>query len=324
MPEPPAPPAAGPIGDYELEGDESEAVVLVADEVVLVTDEDEGETAKESEGQADKQAVVDVDKRKPLRITVHRVLGDKVKFTCECGKRITAPLHTKKKIGTCPRCRRRLILPKPGPKTVVEPKRRFAAAGTAVTCPHCGVPTPGGAAKFCVECGKPLASKGPTESTPPAPLSTGAKAADVVAQKLRRPRAAAYAPGQPASVGLRLLAGLIEIAALVVVLILTALAFKASGYQGFTPWLVGLAAVFGAAVLNDIVLLLAIRQTFGKVLTGLAVIRTDGSPLNFGHALLRFLFKYLGMPGALGIFLDPDHRAVHDHISDSYVVRGSK
>lgn len=66
-------------------------------------------------------------------------------------------------------------------------------------------------------------------------------------------------------------------------------------------------------------------QTPGKIIMNIKVIRTDGSSLSFGQALLRCV-GYLVSAAALGIgFLwiafDTSKQGWHDKIADTYVVK---
>lgn len=67
-------------------------------------------------------------------------------------------------------------------------------------------------------------------------------------------------------------------------------------------------------------------RTPGMALTGLEVVRRDGSNLDVGHAALRVLvlplsFLTLGL-GFAGIVLGREHRALHDVLADTAVVYG--
>jgi uncharacterized RDD family membrane protein YckC len=66
-------------------------------------------------------------------------------------------------------------------------------------------------------------------------------------------------------------------------------------------------------------------QTPGKMAAGVKVIRTDGSNITLGYALLRYLGYIvsgimLGI-GFLWIAFDPRKQGIHDKIADTYVVK---
>ena len=70
-------------------------------------------------------------------------------------------------------------------------------------------------------------------------------------------------------------------------------------------------------------------QTFGKMLTGLKVLKTDGKTPSFGSLLLRHLIGYpltaltLGL-GFLPAVFGQKGRALHDYLSGTVVVFGKK
>jgi uncharacterized RDD family membrane protein YckC len=65
-------------------------------------------------------------------------------------------------------------------------------------------------------------------------------------------------------------------------------------------------------------------QTLGKMALGIKVISTDGSPVSWGRALLRYLgYIVSGLVLALGflwIAFDPQRQGWHDKIAGTYVV----
>lgn len=66
-------------------------------------------------------------------------------------------------------------------------------------------------------------------------------------------------------------------------------------------------------------------QTPGKMLLNIKIIRTDGSNLSLGYALLRYLGYVVNMLtlgiGFLWIAFDPRKQGLHDKIADTYVVK---
>lgn len=64
-------------------------------------------------------------------------------------------------------------------------------------------------------------------------------------------------------------------------------------------------------------------RTLGMAIFGLRVVRSDGTPVGWGHAALRVLtfpFSYACGLGLLGIVLGRRHRALHDVVADTVVV----
>jgi uncharacterized RDD family membrane protein YckC len=66
-------------------------------------------------------------------------------------------------------------------------------------------------------------------------------------------------------------------------------------------------------------------QTLGMRAWRLRTLSDQGSRLNIGSALLRFLCGFLAWPpaalGVLWLYIDPDHLAIHDRLSRTRVVR---
>jgi uncharacterized RDD family membrane protein YckC len=69
-------------------------------------------------------------------------------------------------------------------------------------------------------------------------------------------------------------------------------------------------------------------QTPGKMVMGIKIVRTDGSPIGIGGAILRYIgYIVSGLMfciGFLWIALDPEKQAVHDKIAGTYVIRQSR
>ena len=94
---------------------------------------------------------------------------------------------------------------------------------------------------------------------------------------------------------------------------------------GLRGALVACTALFVA--LYVVVLHALAGQTIGKLVVGVRVVGTDGSPLAFGTSVLRFL-AYLAslMPFGLGFVmagLRADRRALHDLLAGTRVERRS-
>jgi uncharacterized RDD family membrane protein YckC len=278
------------------------------------------------------------DAREPLEIESFERLDDKVKFRCECGKRITAPARAQRKTGKCPRCGRRLLLPAvetkrkprtviggkpPAPKAPASPRPdKPEQAGTSkpepgkesaeTTCPHCDAVAPAGN-RFCGACGKPLqeepepapraAAPRPEKRVLPAGVRPTNDAASAVAERLRRHRAPATL--RPASCFIRILAGLVDVSLIVGAVALLYL-------QVPEPWYLAAAAGVVVALLNEVVMVVLTSRTLGKSIFGLRLVDRRGDSMGLAGALVRLLVKYPLAFLAWWMFILPDRRTIHD------------
>ncbi len=66
-------------------------------------------------------------------------------------------------------------------------------------------------------------------------------------------------------------------------------------------------------------------QTPGKIALGIKIIRTDGSPIDLGRSILRYIgyiiSSFILMIGYLWIAFDPRKQGIHDKIAGTYVIR---
>ncbi len=83
------------------------------------------------------------------------------------------------------------------------------------------------------------------------------------------------------------------------------------------------------ALTNFIIFPLLTGQTIGKMLTGLKVVKTDGTEPTFGALLIRHLIGYplvfltLGLGFLISVF-SPKGRALHDFLSGTVVIYGQR
>lgn len=126
-----------------------------------------------------------------------------------------------------------------------------------------------------------------------------------------------------AGLGIRFLAILLDILLLVAVGFPIILLFQhiqsmgalfviLSATLGFLVYFIVMEAVLGASV--------------GKLLLGLLVIKTDGSPIGWREAILRNLLYILdgfigGLIGAIAIAISPLHQRLGDQVAGTVVVR---
>lgn len=66
-------------------------------------------------------------------------------------------------------------------------------------------------------------------------------------------------------------------------------------------------------------------QTLGKMLLGIRVIKTDGTPISDAEAVLRFVGYYINsiilMLGWIWAIFDAENQGFHDKIARTYVVK---
>ena len=94
---------------------------------------------------------------------------------------------------------------------------------------------------------------------------------------------------------------------------------------GTTIWAIA-ATVF---ILNFVLLPLLTGKSVGKMLTGLTILRNDGSDVDLWHLLLRITIGFLLTVLTLGLgFLfaavNSSGRSLHDFVAGTIVVRGRK
>lgn len=98
-----------------------------------------------------------------------------------------------------------------------------------------------------------------------------------------------------------------------------------SGSIGTTIWMIGIVFL----LVNLLALPLLRGQTIGKLVTGLTIVKIDGTDIGFGTVLRRNVLGYLATVLSLGIgFLiiafNSSGRALHDLTAGTIVVRGHK
>lgn len=94
---------------------------------------------------------------------------------------------------------------------------------------------------------------------------------------------------------------------------------------GTLVWMVGIILW----VVNFLLLPLLRGQTLGKMLTGITILKTDGSDVRLEGLLRRNVFGYLMTAATLGLgfvslVFSKKGRALHDVIGGTVVVRGRK
>ena len=134
----------------------------------------------------------------------------------------------------------------------------------------------------------------------------------------------------PASVGLRILAGMLD---LIIVQVLTYVVFVAGALLSNQ-----LDGALGASILvlltvaclvgyPTAMLTLTRGKTVGKLAAGLRVVRDDAGPITFRHALTRSLvgvievFAFYGVPAVIASIINPRGKRLGDMAAGTYVVR---
>jgi len=265
------------------------------------------------------------------------VYDDKIKFTCQCGKRISAPIQTKKLTGKCPRCGRRLTIP--SVKLDAKAERKPGAKAGA-RCRACGRRQADADATFCANCGAKLngsqvAKEKEKDDEPVSERTSARMAADEAAERMRprtaktavqeKPKAAASVPGAgdgPATFIGRLLALLIDMMATFMVLIIVFLLLKETAGASIAAAIA--AATAGVAwFINEVAFSSLNGQTIGKAVVRISVRRSGDDGLAGTKMLLvRALVKTVFLPGALMAAFDERGRAVHDNAAGTKVVNG--
>lgn len=132
----------------------------------------------------------------------------------------------------------------------------------------------------------------------------------------------------PASVGLRLVSGLLDVAVQAVALtVLTVLAAVAAPDDA-------LAAAFGVVALVLVLLVgpsvvetVTGGRSLGKLVTGLRTVRDDAGPVSFHHVLVRHLlgvveiWLLVGVPAVLAALASRQGKRLGDMVAGTYVVR---
>jgi uncharacterized RDD family membrane protein YckC len=132
----------------------------------------------------------------------------------------------------------------------------------------------------------------------------------------------------PASLGLHLLSGLLDVALAVVVLVIGSfvtalLAPDAAIAAVMSVLLVSFTLVVAPAVLEA----LTLGRTIGKLALGLRTVRDDAGPISFHHSFVRQLvgvveiWVFLGVPALVSAMVSARGKRLGDYAAGTYVVR---
>ncbi|RLV50620.1 RDD family protein [Nocardioides mangrovicus] len=132
----------------------------------------------------------------------------------------------------------------------------------------------------------------------------------------------------PASIGLRVASGLIDIVAEVALLVGAIFAATALASDEALLAVGSIVAVVGClVVLPTVVETLTRGRSLGKLCLGLRTVRSDAGPISFRHALIRALVGFVevfvlsGVPALISGLVSGKGQRVGDHVAGTYVVR---
>ena len=132
----------------------------------------------------------------------------------------------------------------------------------------------------------------------------------------------------PASLGVRLVSGLIDVAVQLAVLVGLSVTGILLATDGALAGVVGIVALVIALVLGPAVLeTLTLGRTLGKLVMGLRTVRDDAGPISFQHAFVRHLVGVVevwvlsGVPALVSAMVSLKGKRIGDYAAGTYVVR---
>lgn len=134
----------------------------------------------------------------------------------------------------------------------------------------------------------------------------------------------------PASLGVRMASGLIDVALTIAAFIVVLIVFAIASID--TDPALAQASVIAVTLLVLVVAPTAVEtlthgRSVGKLALGLRTVRDDAGPISFQHALVRTLigvveiYLFLGVPAFFSMLLSPRGRRLGDYAAGTYVVR---
>lgn len=134
----------------------------------------------------------------------------------------------------------------------------------------------------------------------------------------------------PAGLGLRMVSGLIDVVATLIILVAVIMVFMVAALQSDAALLT--VAYIGTTVTVFVVIPTAIEtltrgRSLGKLAMGLRAVRDDAGPISFQHALVRALIGYVeiyltsGVPAFFSALLSARGKRLGDYAAGTYVVR---
>jgi uncharacterized RDD family membrane protein YckC len=132
----------------------------------------------------------------------------------------------------------------------------------------------------------------------------------------------------PASLGIRVVSGLMDVTIQVILLILgTLLAARMAPDDALfgvaSVLVVAFTLVLGPAILERATM----GRTVGKLVMGIRTVRDDAGPISFHHAFVRHLLSVIeiwvlsGVPALVSALVSSKGKRLGDHVAGTYVVR---
>lgn len=132
----------------------------------------------------------------------------------------------------------------------------------------------------------------------------------------------------PASVGLRLVSGTIDVVLAILVLVV---AFTIGGIVASDSALAGVASVLALVlvwvIIPAVLETLTLGRSVGKLALGLRTVRDDAGPITFHHAFVRHLVGVIeiwaltGVPALISAMVSAKGKRLGDYLAGTYVVR---
>jgi uncharacterized RDD family membrane protein YckC/DNA-directed RNA polymerase subunit RPC12/RpoP len=232
----------------------------------------------------------------PKKIELH---GDKMKFHCRCGKRISVPVSTKKAVGRCPKCGSRLVVPK-----VSQAKSPAKEQSRAKN-----------------EEARSAEARAENVRRATADVANRLRKRGGKKEKGKKEKRKKKGGGKPkhASVPARVVAAVVDAALTSAVVVGS---FFILGGGAWTAWGVVPAAILGLGIwcANHIVVQWIMGSSVGMMVSGIRLAGAEGRPLSFGGNLVRAIAGALLVPLAPVAIWDEERRTPADRAAGTVVL----
>ena len=134
----------------------------------------------------------------------------------------------------------------------------------------------------------------------------------------------------PASLGARIVSGLIDVAVTMILFVAAIFVFVVAALQadGALIWAAFIATMITVFLVYPATLeTLTSGKSLGKLVCGLRTVRDDAGPITFQHAFVRALvgfveiFGFTGVPAFFSALISPRGKRLGDYAAGTYVVR---
>ena len=132
----------------------------------------------------------------------------------------------------------------------------------------------------------------------------------------------------PASLGLRVLSGLLDVALQLAILVAGSVVASLAAPDAALGAVAGVVLVAGTLVLGPALLETATTgRTVGKIVLGIRTVRDDAGPISFHHAFVRHLIAIVevwilsGVPALVSALVSAKGKRLGDYAAGTYVVR---